>query len=141
MSSDIFLVVLMGGVLLVVFFMVAILVVRGIWQRVNRRPVSMHQPTLQKDSVYRDGVYIEERGRAGEIVYTEGGNICRFYWEFLGGDAIVGVTFPKKDKWDVTYPWAAGRQAEIMKIVSDEVIRQKAPGRKVRWADGNFDIV
>jgi hypothetical protein len=137
MSSDIMNVaVLVGGILLVVFLTAAVLIVRGL-----RRGASGKGGDTSPAAPKGDGVHIITHGRDGEILYNEKGNICKFYWEFLGGDAIVGVTFPKKDKWDAAIPWAAGRQDEIMKKVAKEVVRQKAPGHKVRWADGSFDIL
>lgn len=140
MSSDMFLLVALAvGIVLVAFLLVAVAIVRGL----RRGSAGKDAPgTSSASSAPKgDGVHIIQRGRDGEILYIEKGNSCRFYWEFLGGDAIVGVTFPKKDKWDAAIPWAAGRQDEIMQIVAREVVRKKAPGRKVRWADGSFDIL
>jgi hypothetical protein len=137
MSSEMLLLAAVtGGIVLLVFLLAAVAIVRGL-----RRRSSGKAAPGTGSAPKGDGVHIIERGRDGEILYIEKGNTCRFYWEFLGGDAIVGVTFPKKDKWDTTIPWAAGRQDEIMQIVAREVVRKKAPGHRVRWADGSFDIL
>jgi hypothetical protein len=112
--------------------MIAVAIIRGI------RNNAAASPGAPKG----DGVHVITRGRDGEILYIEKGNTCRFYWEFLGGgDAIAWVSFPKKDQWDTAIPWAAGRQEEIMKKVAKEVVRKKAPGHQVRWADGSFEIL
>ena len=138
MSSDImFLVMLVGASLLLTSLLVAVMIVRGLRRGSSGEDASASSPSAPKG----DGVHVITHGRDGEILYIENGNTCRFYWEFLGGDAIVGVTFPKKEKWDAAIPWAAGRQDEIMKKVAKEVVRKKAPGHKVRWADGSFDIL
>ena len=138
MSSDMLnLAVLVGGILVVGFLTVAVAIVRGLRRGASGKSASVSSPSAPGG----DGVHVITHGRDGEILYTEKGNTCRFYWEFLGGDAIVGVTFPKKDKWDAAIPWAAGRQDEIMKMVAREVVRKKAPGHKVRWADGSFEIL
>ena len=132
MSSDmLFLVGVVGASLLLVVLMIAVAIVRGI-----RKNASASSAAPKGD-----GVHVITHGRDGEILYIEKGNTCRFYWEFLGGDAVVGVTFPKKDKWDTAIPWAAGRQDEIMQKVAREVVRKKAPGHKIRWADGSFEIL
>jgi hypothetical protein len=137
MSSDMFFLVgLVVASLLLMVLMIAVAIVRGIRKNASGKGGSA------SSSVPRgDGVHVITHGRDGEILYIEKGNTCRFYWEFLGGDAIVGVTFPKKDQWDTAIPWAAGRQDEIIKKVAKEVVRKKAPGHKVRWADGSFEIV
>ena len=140
MSSEMLLLAAVtGGIVLLVFLLAAVAIVRGLRRGSSGKaaPGTGSASSAPKG----DGVHIIERGRDGEILYIEKGNTCRFYWEFLGGDAIVGVTFPKKDKWDTAIPWAAGRQDEIMQIVAREVVRKKAPGHKVRWADGSFDIL
>ena len=142
MSSEMsLLVALVGGTVLIVFLTAAILIVRGLRRGASGKGASAGSPASSPAAPRGDGVHIITHGRDGEILYIEKGNTGRFYWEFLGGDAIVGVTFPKKDKWDAAYPWAAGRQDEIMKIVATEVVRKKAPGHRVRWADGSFDIL
>lgn len=132
MSSDmVFLVGLVGASLLLLILLIAVAIVRGIRKNASE----------SSGAPKGDGVHVITHGRDGEILYVEQGNTCRFYWEFLGGDALVGVTFPKKDQWDTAIPWATGRQEEIMKKVAAEVVRKKAPGHKVRWADGSFDIL
>ena len=137
MSSDmLFFVGLVGASLLLMVLMIAVAIVRGM-----RKNASEKGGSASSSVPKGDGVHVITHGRDGEILYIENGNTCRFYWEFLGGDAIVGVTFPKKDQWDTTIPWAAGRQDEIMKKVAKEVVRKKAPGHKVRWGDGSFDIL
>ena len=137
MSSDMLsLVGLVGASLLFAVLVVAVAIVRGM-----RKNASGKGGSASSAIPKGDGVHVITHGRDGEILYMEKGNTCRFYWEFLGGDAIVGVTFPKKDQWDTAIPWAAGRQDEIMKMVAKEVVRKKAPGHKVRWADGSFEIL
>jgi hypothetical protein len=137
MSSDMFFLVgLVGASLLFMVLMIAVAIVRGIRKNASEKGGSAASSTPKGD-----GVHVITHGRDGEILYIEKGNTCRFYWEFLGGDAIVGVTFPKKDKWDTAIPWAAGRQDEIMKKVAREVVRKKAPGHRVRWSDGSFEIL
>jgi hypothetical protein len=137
MSSDMsFLVGLVGASLLLVVLLIAVAIVRGMRKNASGQGGS-GSSALPKG----DGVHVITHGRDGEVLYIEKGNTCRFYWEFLGGDAIVGVTFPKKDQWDTAIPWAAGRQDEIMGKVAREVVRKKAPGHRVRWADGSLEIV
>ena len=137
MSSEMLnLVWLVGASVLFMVILIIVAMVRGMRRNASGKsgPASASMPK-------GDGVHVITRGRDGEILYSEKGNTARFYWEFLGGDAIVGVSFPKKDQWDAAIPWAAGRQDEIMQKVAREFVRKEAPGHKVRWADGSFDIL
>jgi len=137
MSSDMFsLVGLVVASLLLMVLMIAVAIVRGF-----RKNASVKRGSASSAAPKGDGVHVITRGRDGEVLYSENGNSCRFYWEILVGDAMVGVTFPKKDKWDTAIPWAAGRQDEIMQKVAREFVRQQAPGHKVRWADGSFEVL
>ena len=137
MSSDMFFLVgLVGASLLLMVLAIAVAIVRGI-----RKNASEKGGSGSSSAPKRDGVHVITNGRDGEILYIEKGNTGRFYWEFLVGDAMIGVSFPKKDQWDTAIPWAAGRQDEIMKKVAQEVVRQQARGHKVRWADGSFEIL
>ena len=137
MSTDMFfLVALVGGSLLLMVLMIALAIGRGTLKNASGKGGS-----ASSSAPKGDGVHVITRGRDGEILYIEKGNTCRFYWEILVGDAIIGVSFPKKDKWDTAIPWAAGRQDEIMQKVAREFVRKEAPGHKVRWADGSFEIL
>lgn len=137
MSSDMFLFVAVAiGSVLVAFLLVFVAIVRGM-----RKNASGKRGSASSSAPKGDGVHVISRGRDGEILYSENGNRCRFYWEILVGDAMVGVSFPKKDQWDTSIPWAAGRQDEIMQKVAREFVRQQTPGHKVRWADGSFEVL
>lgn len=137
MSSEMFfLVALAAGSVLFVILLIIVAILRGI-----RKNASEKRNSAASSAPKGDGVHVVKRGRDGEVLYIENGNTGRFYWEFLGGDAIIGVTFPKKDQWDTAIPWAAGRQDEIMQKVAKEVVRKEARGHKVRWADGSFEIL
>ena len=137
MSSDMsFLVTLVGVSLLFMVLMIVVAIVRGM-----RKNASGKRRSASSSAPKGDGVHVITHGRDGEVLYIEKGNTGRFYWEFLVGDAIIGVAFPKKEQWDTAIPWAAGRQEEIMQKVAREVVRQEAPGHKVRCADGSFEIL
>ena len=137
MSTDMsFLITLVGVSLLFMVLMIVVAIVRGM-----RKNASGKRGSAASSAPKGDGVHVISRGRDGEILYIENGNTCRFYWEILVGDAIVGVTFPKKDQWDAAIPWAAGRQDEIMQKVAREFVRKEARGHKVRWADGSFEVL
>jgi hypothetical protein len=77
-------------------------------------------------------VTISQSGRAGSISYREGVEEAVFQWEF-GGSVVALIWGTKRIDWDVSHPWAAGRQAEVYNFVAKEVIRQKAP-------NSGFDI-
>lgn len=89
-------------------------------------------------------IKITQQGQSGKIQYSEGWlqkNVCEFYWEFSGGDTLATVWFPAEDKWDEKYPWARGRQKEIVTSVAEQVRRQQAPRSSIRWEADRFHLV
>lgn len=72
-------------------------------------------------------VEIEERGRHGNIDYSEEAGTIRLFWEFGGGDVIAIISGPLPEEWARTYPWAHGRIREVLHRVAGEVIRLRAP--------------
>ncbi|MBI3706467.1 MAG: hypothetical protein HY246_02080 [Proteobacteria bacterium] len=78
-------------------------------------------------------VDIMSTGRGGSIYYREGGNTAVFDWEFAASPTIAVIFGPTAQVWDLRYPWAAGRQAEIFDFVGADVVRQKA-------SDAGFDV-
>lgn len=73
-------------------------------------------------------VIIREEGRSGAVTYREDGRSISGWWEFGGGDAIAIVSMGSAAQWEAAHPWASLRRGEILRIVADEVIRQKASG-------------
>ena len=86
-------------------------------------------------------ITITSSGPAGKIRYTENGQTCEFYWEFSGGDAIATVWFPAEGEWDAKYPWAKGRQKEIVSAVAEEIRRKQSPSSKIEWESDRFHLV
>ena len=73
-------------------------------------------------------VVIHEHGRCGRIDYREGDRLASVDWEFGGGDVVAVIMTTSSDEWDERYPWAAGRQTEILHRIGAEVVAQKARG-------------
>ncbi|MCC6301096.1 MAG: hypothetical protein IT314_17540 [Anaerolineales bacterium] len=91
-------------------------------------------------------INIVTQGRFGKIQYIEGSlfkkNVCEFYWEFGGGDAVAIIAFPKSDaEWDTHYPWAAGRRMEIVTDMAERVRKKKSPTSTLRWEEGSVVLV
>jgi hypothetical protein len=70
----------------------------------------------------------------------EGDRLASVDWEFGGGDVVAIIMSTPTDEWDRLYPWAAGRQAEILRCIGAEVVAQRARGcvidfdpREPRW--------
>jgi len=85
-------------------------------------------------------VVIHVDGRCGRVDYREGDRLASVGWEFGGGDAVAIISSESSGKWDRLYPWAAGRQTEILRRIGAEVVAQKAPScvvdfdpRDPRW--------
>jgi hypothetical protein len=73
-------------------------------------------------------VVIHQDGRSGRIDYREGDRLASVDWEFGGDDVVVIIMTTSSDEWDQLYPWAAGRQTEILRRIGPEVVAQKARG-------------
>jgi hypothetical protein len=69
-------------------------------------------------------VIISQRFRGGTLSYWRDDNEVPFDWECCGSAAVM-IWGTKKRAWDVSYPWAVGRQSEIYDFVAREVIRQQ----------------
>jgi hypothetical protein len=85
-------------------------------------------------------VQIHEHGRSGRIDYCEGDRVASVEWEFGGGDVVAIIMSSSPEEWDRRYPWAAGRQSEILRRIGGEVVAQKArtcvvdfDARETRW--------
>lgn len=89
-------------------------------------------------------IKIVQKGPSGTVQYTEGlfkKNVCEFYFELSGGDIVATIWFPAEDTWDAKYPWAVGRQKEIIENVAKEVQRTQAPSSTIRWEKDRFHLV
>jgi hypothetical protein len=89
-------------------------------------------------------IKIISQGRGGKVQYSEGWlkkNVCAFSWEFGGGDTVAIVWFTADDAFDSAYPWAGGRQKEILTFVAKELRRTQTPSSTIVWGDGYFNLV
>ncbi len=75
-------------------------------------------------------VDIQEQGRCGSVFYREAAGSLTFSWEFGGGDTVAILYFESEAAWRAQHPWTAGRRAEILRRVANEVVRQKSPGSR-----------
>jgi hypothetical protein len=100
-------------------------------------------PNPRTSAVSARSVDITQTGRGGSIYYREGGNSIEFGWEFAASPAIALVFGPPGHGWDKAYPWARGRQAEIVAFVGSEIVRRKAPGAacEIDLVSGDMTIV
>jgi hypothetical protein len=71
---------------------------------------------------------IHEHGRSGIIDYREGDHRASVEWELGGGEVVAIVTSVSTKAWSRMFPWAAGRQREILERIGAELIARKAPG-------------
>ena len=85
---------------------------------------------LTEHTMDRPRVTITEEGRSGTVSYEEGVQRISGWWEFAGGDAIAIVSMGDETSWQRLHPWAAERRAEILRVVADQVISQKAAGSR-----------
>ncbi len=87
-------------------------------------------------------VIISQGFRGGTLSYRKGDHEVPFDWECCGRAAVM-IWGTKKPCWDVSHPWAAGRQSEIYDFVAKEVIRQKAltSNFKINLESGTITIL
>ena len=74
------------------------------------------------------GVRVAQTGRGGTIEYVEGDVRLSFDWEFGGAGAVALIFVPTPRQWEAGPPWSRGRREQILKRMTDAVIRQQAPG-------------
>ncbi|MBL9098183.1 MAG: hypothetical protein JNK07_14730, partial [Alphaproteobacteria bacterium] len=72
-------------------------------------------------------VTITESGRDGRVEYGEGLHTISGYWEFGGNDVVTIVSMGSREDWQRSHAWAVDRRANILRVVADEVVRQRAP--------------
>jgi len=77
-------------------------------------------------------VTIIETGRDGQVQYSEGQHTISGYWEFGGSDVVTIVSMGSREEWQLAQPWAMETRADILRVIADELIRQRAP---TCWAD------
>jgi hypothetical protein len=86
-------------------------------------------------------VEITQSGPGGSVIYHEPPHSLRFSWEFAMPPALALVFGPSVRAWPLQVPWAAGRREEIFTAVAQEVVRQKASGRRFSFDDtGTIEI-
>ena len=88
-------------------------------------------------------VKINDSGGGGTIRYSENDQELPFDWEFAMNGALLFVPAPQF--WNNfcarnNLPQACDRRDEILKSVSEEVIRQKSPGGKYEIGDAFISI-
>lgn len=88
-------------------------------------------------------VVITQEGRGGSIRYNEGDRTVVFSWEFALPPTLALIFGPPSARWDVHYPWAAGRQQEIFDRVGTAVLKREAPScyYSVNLVTGMIDII
>ena len=96
---------------------------------------SFRQLLRPNDNPRHWSVGISEQGRYGSVTYRDPAGSLSFYWEFGGGTTVASITVGDEAEWREKHPWAAGRRAEILRRVADEVIRQKAPSSRAEIDD------
>jgi hypothetical protein len=81
-------------------------------------------------------VTLHGSGRVGRLEYREGADVLFVDWE-LGGTVVAIIMGPSADDWNRLYPWATGRQREILERIGSWVVAKKAPGCLVDYDPWN----
>lgn len=129
-----------GAIVLVVIGLV------GSWM--EKKQSSKHRRTKNRDSQPpKTGslknewrIDITQSGHYGDATYMEGGTEAVFGWEF-GGNVLVVIDVPSELEWSNLMPFPMNRRRQIAERVATELIRQKAPGSKFRWAGNLVQII
>jgi hypothetical protein len=86
-------------------------------------------------------VTVTQTGRGGSIEYVEGDGRLRFDWEFGGSGAVALIFVPTPPQWEAGPPWSRGRREQILRRITDAVIRQQAPSCVAEFeGDGIINI-
>jgi hypothetical protein len=87
-------------------------------------------------------VQIHEKGRSGDIRYSEGVfHSHTFYYEFGGGETVVAIYIPTADEWPTALPWAAGRRSEVLDRIATEVRRQRCRGCRAHLSAALLELL
>lgn len=86
-------------------------------------------------------VTITESGRDGRVEYGEGLHTISGYWEFGGNDVVTIVSMGSREDWQRSHAWAVDRRANILRVVADEVVRQRAPSCTAEIDEQSGNIV
>ena len=79
-------------------------------------------------------------GQTGYFFYHEDARELPLYWEYGGGDTAVIVRVDDPSMFSLRFPWAVGREREILERVAHELIRQQAPTCRADIDEKNFCI-
>ncbi len=85
-------------------------------------------------------VTIVENGREGRVEYSDGLHSISGYWTFGGNEVVAIVSLGSREDWQRSHAWAVGTRASILRLVADEVIRQKAPSCTAQVDEQSGDI-
>ena len=82
-------------------------------------------------------VEIPESTGTGRITYHEDGHTVGFQWRHKGADVTMSLWTDRADVWEERNPWAVGRRLEIMRRVTQELIRQKSLTCRIDCDEGD----
>ncbi|MGG7665017.1 hypothetical protein [Dyadobacter sp. BHUBP1] len=80
-------------------------------------------------------------GRGGSIYYIEGATKIQFGWEFGGGNAVVILFIPETKYWEAQTGTPLLRRDDILRFLSEQVIRDQAPGCTYKIYDNSISIL
>lgn len=86
-------------------------------------------------------VTLIERGREGQVLYTEGLRSITGSQEFGGGDVVAIVSMGSEKDWRHSHGWALVRRSQILRYIAEEVIRQRAPSCAAEIDESSGDIL
>jgi hypothetical protein len=84
-------------------------------------------------------VKVAQSGRGGTIDYVELDGRLSFDWEFGGAGAVALIFVPTTAQWETGPQWSRGRREQILKRMTEAVIRQQAQGCVAEF-DGHSTI-
>ena len=88
-------------------------------------------------------VSIRQAGRSGTILYREGSNDLRFYWEFGTGEVLLSIFLGTIEDWQQYESWCRERRSIIAERISAEIAGSQSPlcTGKLDSQPGYLDIV
>lgn len=81
--------------------------------------------TVTSDQTFT--VSVRQEGRSGTVLYREGSNELKFYWEFGTGEALISIYLGTIEEWQQYEGWCRERRGLIASRISEEIARSQLP--------------
>ncbi len=86
-------------------------------------------------------VTIKDKGRIGNITYTDDTATVDFFYEFSDGACLATISVPKPGDWEKKTKISAEKRNEILKFVAEQIIEIKSLSCNYKISDNFIEII